>query len=108
MSVRPAGLQEQAVSEFNQRAVANLLQASWLYAQELREQTGVVVELRLTTVGLTAFAADAACSRVASISWEVLASSDDLPKLLSHAIRQAAEPARSLTRPAVEQQKFAA
>src|SRR3954451_16284394 len=42
-------------------AFAGILQAAWGLAQTIREETGTVVELRLTTLGLTALAADAVC-----------------------------------------------
>ncbi len=77
---------------------ARLLQAAWNFAQEVRQQTSVVVELRLTTLGLTAVAADAICSRTATVSWNELERADDLPALLTRAIRQAAERPRMAVR----------
>ncbi|MER2264085.1 hypothetical protein [Methylobacterium oxalidis] len=78
-----------------QEAFAHVLQAAWMYAQEERERAGTIIELRLTTLGLTAFRADAACTRAATASWSELAASDDLARLFTKLIRQVAEAASS-------------
>ena len=78
----------------NQRGVAEQLQAAWHYAQQIREQRGVVVELRLTALGLTAHSADPACSGIATVSWAELGGSDVLDRLLGEAIRRAAQQAK--------------
>jgi hypothetical protein len=72
-------------------AFAGILQAAWGLAQTIREETGTVVELRLTTLGLTALAADAVCGRMATVSWRDLTQADNLLELLSKAIREVAE-----------------
>lgn len=73
-----------------------------MYACEFRQATGVVVELRLTTLGLTAFSADGACSHIAAVSWQDLAQSGDLAKLLAQAIRRAGKQAQTATAPDVQ------
>ena len=81
----------------SQHSVAEQLQAAWNYAQQIREQRGVVVELRFTTLGLTAHSADAACSGTATVSWAELAGSDNLDQLLGDAILRAAERSRPVS-----------
>ncbi|WP_336488439.1 hypothetical protein [Methylobacterium nigriterrae] len=71
-------------------AFAGVLRSAWELAQAVRDETGTIVELRLTTLGLTALASDAVCGRMATVSWHDLARADDLPGLLSRAIREVA------------------
>ena len=54
-----------------------------------REQTGVVIELRLTVLGLTAHTDDAICSRARTIFWQELGESNDLLRLVADAIDHA-------------------
>ena len=79
------------MSGLSQEAFAAVLEAAWDHVQRAREETGVVVELRLTTVGLTALAVDMPCNRMATVSWRDLAQSKDLPELLLAKITEVAQ-----------------
>ena len=70
------------MSGLDQEAFAGVLEAAWDHVQRVREETGVVIELRLTTVGLTALVVDAPCNRMATVSWRDLAECRDLSRLL--------------------------
>ncbi|KAB1069906.1 hypothetical protein [Methylobacterium planeticum] len=86
------------MSDLSQEAFAGALEAAWEHVQRVREETGVVVELRLTTVGLTALAVDMPCNRMATVSWRELARSEDLPGLLFARISDVAQGQRRARR----------
>jgi hypothetical protein len=79
------------MSGLSQEAFAGVLEAAWEHVQRVREETGVVVELRLTAVGLTALAVDMPCNRMATVSWRDLAQSEDLRALLFARISEVAQ-----------------
>ncbi|AWN43631.1 hypothetical protein [Methylobacterium durans] len=79
------------MSGLTQEALAQVLQAAQIYAQEERERTGSIIALRFTTLGLTAFDEGAVCLRNATLAWGELAHSDDLVRRLATMIRQVAE-----------------
>ncbi|AWN43669.1 hypothetical protein [Methylobacterium durans] len=91
---------EQAMSQLSQDAFAGVLEAAWAHGQRVREETGVVVELRLTTIGLTALVADGPCDVTATVSWQDLAGSDDLLGLLCARIADVARQRTDAQRPA--------
>ena len=75
----------------DQEAFAGVLESAWEHVQRVREETGVVIELRLTTVGLTALAVDLPCNRMATVSWRDLAQAQDLHELLLARISEVAQ-----------------
>ncbi|KAB1072271.1 hypothetical protein [Methylobacterium planeticum] len=77
--------------QHSQEAFATILQTAWEQTQLVRDETGIAVELRLTTLGLTALSGDFICSRMATVSWRELAQEADLPARLSRAIRDVAD-----------------
>ncbi|GEP02221.1 hypothetical protein [Methylobacterium oxalidis] len=82
-----------------QEFLATVLEHAWTETQAIRETTGIVVELRLTTIGLTAVANDFLCGRMATVSWSDLKRSDALPELLHQAITAVADQPRRVLRP---------
>ncbi|WP_132256638.1 hypothetical protein [Methylobacterium segetis] len=85
-----------------------VLQAAWIYAQEERERTGAIIELRLTTLGLTALNTNAICTRIATVSCGELARSEDLPRLFAKMIRQVSDQQDAATSPFASMEKLAA
>ena len=79
------------MSGLSQEAFAGVLEAAWEHVQRVREETGVVVELRLTTVGLTALAVDMPCNRISAVPWRDLARAEDLQGLLFAKITEVAQ-----------------
>jgi hypothetical protein len=77
--------------EQSQGSFASILQTAWELTQSVRDETGVCVELRLTTLGLTALSGDFLCSRMATVAWRELAEAKDLPGLLTRAVRDVAD-----------------
>jgi hypothetical protein len=75
----------------SQEAFAGVLESAWEHVQRVREETGVVIELRLTTVGLTALAVDLRCNRMATVSWRKLAQAQDMHELLLARISEVAQ-----------------
>lgn len=74
-----------------QESFATILQTAWEQTQLVRGETGISVELRLTTLGLTALSGDFLCSRMATVTWRELAQEADLPARLGRAIRDVAD-----------------
>ena len=85
--------------EQSQESFASILQTAWEMTQTVRAETGIAVELRLTTLGLTALSGDFLCSRMATVSWRDLAAARDLPDRLAHAIRDVADRPRPHLQP---------
>ena len=82
-----------------QASFTSILQTAWELTQTVRNETGIAVELRLTTLGLTALSGDFLCSRMATVSWRELAEAPDLPDRLAHAIRDVADRPRPHLQP---------
>jgi hypothetical protein len=87
------------MAEQAQVSFASILQTAWELTQTVRNETGIAVELRLTTLGLTALSGDFLCSRMATVSWRELAEARDLPDRLAHAIRDVADRPRPHLQP---------
>ncbi|MDR7036132.1 MULTISPECIES: hypothetical protein [Methylobacterium] len=84
----------------SQETLATILENAWAQTQAVRERSGIVIELRFTTLGLTVVSNDFLCGRMVSISWSDLRRADDLAARLSDAIEAVADqPRRDLRAP---------
>jgi hypothetical protein len=99
VKLRATVMRKREMSGLSQVAFAEVLERAWEHVQQVREETGVVVELRLTAVGLTALAVDMPCNRIGTVSWLDLAQSRDLRGLLCARITEVARKQR--TAPAI-------
>ena len=77
-----------------------MLQAAWDHTQAVRSETGIVIEIRLTVVGLTVMVGNDAFSRTATVSWRELAHSEDLRRLLCAKISEVAKRSKLKSAPA--------
>ncbi|MGU3539474.1 hypothetical protein [Methylobacterium sp. A54F] len=91
-----------------QKAMAEMLEAAWTYAQQVGRETGTAVELRLTVLGLTAYTTDRRCSRVATVPWSELARGDDLARAFSRTIWAVATPPEGGAAPVADLQSLIA
>ena len=96
---------DHAVMGMSQKAIADLLEGAWTFVQEVHERTGVVIELRLTALGLTAHTADAICSRARTITWQELGASTDLLRLVADAIDHACGRRVTVVHPILEKRE---
>ncbi|AWN39619.1 hypothetical protein [Methylobacterium durans] len=96
------------MADHTQEALATMLETAWAQTQAIREKTGIVVELRFTTIGLTIVSNDFLCGRMATVSWSDLKHADTLPTLLSQALALVADQPRRQFTPISVQERSAA